>query len=134
MFARLQPRIVARTFVPILLAVPLNASAATAMVSAAIAACCGLLVLLVLSVVSVSGEAARWLLPLPVTMKRMARALWFPALMAFGSASVLTAWLLWVNGTGVQVSLKIGAVTFVAGSLSAGLAAVLTIARAARFK
>jgi hypothetical protein len=74
MFARAQPKVVARSLVPVLLSIGLQSTADVAMVAVGIFASVAAITLLVPSVIQVSGAAARWLLPLPVASRPLLAA------------------------------------------------------------
>ena len=71
MFARAQPKLIARSLVPVLLSMGLGSTADTAMVVVGLFAAIGALTLLVPSVIEVSRAALRWLSSLPVTARRL---------------------------------------------------------------
>jgi hypothetical protein len=74
MFANAQPKIVARSLVPVLLSIGLGSTADVAMVAVGIFASVAAITLLIPSVIQVSGAAVQWLLPLPVASRQLLAA------------------------------------------------------------
>jgi hypothetical protein len=94
MFARAQPKIVARSLVPVLLSIGLGSTADVAMVAVGIFASVAAITLLIPSVIQVSGAAARWLLPLPVASRQLLAAVVRRSLVWVVAFSAAAAFLL----------------------------------------
>lgn len=129
MFARARPKAVARATLPILLIMPMGATADSAMLMLAMLAVIGALLLLVSSVMAVGARAARWVQPLPLSDVLLSRRLLAPALAVMLCTAIVAAWLLWVMGTPVAQSAKIGALTAGASSLIAVAGSRIAILR-----
>jgi len=129
MFASARPQAVARATFPILLIMPMGATADSAMLALAMLAVTGVLLLLVSSVVAVGARAARWVQPLPLSDGPLFRQLLAPALAVMFCAAVVAAWLLWVMGTSVAQSAIIAALTAAASSLIAVAGSRMAILR-----
>jgi hypothetical protein len=96
MFASARPKAVARATVPILLIVPLGATADSAMLIIALFAVIGAFALLVLALIAVNKRARRWLLPLPLAASVLTRNLLARSLTIMLCMVVTEAWLIWV--------------------------------------
>jgi hypothetical protein len=96
MFATAQPKIVARSLIPVLLSIGLQSKADVAMVAVGIFAAIAAITLLIPSVIQVSGAAARWLLPLPVTSRQLLAAVVRPSLVWVVAFSAMAGFLLTV--------------------------------------
>jgi hypothetical protein len=75
MFARAQPKLIARSLVPVLLSVGLQTKADGVMVIVGVFAACGALALLIPATLGVFGSALRWLMPLPLRRFKLLRAM-----------------------------------------------------------
>jgi hypothetical protein len=111
LFASARPKTVARAIVPLLLAMPLNSTAADAMLVLGLLSAIGALVLLAAAALSVSARASRWLRPLPLGSGALARSTLIPAAAAMALAAAIESWLLWVKGVSVPRCLAIGSAT-----------------------
>jgi len=129
MFASARPKAVARATLPILLIMPLGTTADSAMLVLALLAVIGALMLLVSSVITVGAWAARWVQPLPLSDGLLSRQLLAAALAVMLCAAAVAVWLLWVMGTPVAQSVKIGALTAAASSLIAVAGSRMAILR-----
>jgi hypothetical protein len=110
MFASARPKAVARVVMPILLLMPLGSSADTAMLVIAMFAVLSAVFLLVVATISVSKVSCRWLQPLPMRVRVLARALLIRPLGVILGGSSVAAWLFWVMGVAVSQSVMRGAV------------------------
>jgi hypothetical protein len=117
MFARAQPKIVARAVVPVLVMMPLGTMADTAMVVVGVFLVAGALSLLIPAAISVSALVRRWVAPLPVRADRLMRTYLVPSLGVIAGASAVEACLLFVLGASLRTSLAIGLCTAVFGVL-----------------
>jgi hypothetical protein len=106
MFARAQPRIVARSLVPVLLSIGLQSTADVAMVAVGIFASVAALTLLIPSVIQVSGAAARWLLPLPVAARQLLAAVVRRSLAWVIAFSAIAGFLLTVMNVSNAAAIK----------------------------
>ncbi len=129
MFASARPKAVARATLPMLLIMPMGATADSAMLILAILGVTGALLLLVSSTMAVGAWAARWVQPLPLSDGVLLRVLLGRALTVIFCAAVVAGWLLWVMGTPVVRSGIIGALTAAASSLIAVVGCRLAILR-----
>jgi hypothetical protein len=66
--------------------------------------------LLVVAIISVSKVSCRWLQPLPMRVRVLARALLIRPLGVILGGSSVAAWLFWVMGVVVSQSVMLGAV------------------------
>jgi hypothetical protein len=109
MFARAQPKMVARATVPVLLCMPLGSRADDAMLVMGLFVIVGALLLLVPGAVSISFQARRWMAPLPVGIAAVMRALLVPAFAVVLGASGAEGLILATMGTSYRTSLAIAA-------------------------
>ena len=123
MFARAQPKLVARAILPILVLMPLGTLAADAMVIIAFYMVGGALLLLIPAAISVSGLSARWMAPLPVRGFAVTRAVLIPTLIAIVGASAAEGLFLFAIGASLRASA-------IAGSVLAGAGCLLTMTAA----
>jgi hypothetical protein len=117
MFAWIQPKMVARATIPILVMIPMGTTADTAMV---VIAMCGVAAALLLSwsaAIAVSRLAGRWLSPLPMRGAEV-RALLKPTLAVILGASILEALLLLVLGVAYRTSAAVALCAAAAGCLA----------------
>ena len=112
MFASAQPKIVARSLVPVLLSMGLGSTADVAMVAVGLFASVAAITLLIPAVIQVSGAAAQWLLPLPVASRRL-------------SSYVARRSLAWVIGFSAMTGLLLPLMNF---SSTAALTAAAALA------
>jgi hypothetical protein len=120
MFAWLQPKLLARAIIPILVMMPMGTMADDAMIVIALFGLFGSMSLLWSAVMAVGRAAQRWLAPLPVDAAAVFRAFLLPAWgVTAGSSAIVTLLLLVVN-VSYRVSAEIGAGTAVIGCLSIG--------------
>jgi len=129
MFARAQPKLVARAILPILVLMPLGTLAADAMVIIAFYMVGGALLLLIPAAISVSGLSARWMAPLPVRGFAVTRAVLIPTLIAIVGASAAEGLFLFAIGASLRASATAGSVLAGAGCLLTMTAARLWRAR-----
>jgi hypothetical protein len=99
MFAMLQPKILARTMTPLLLAIPLGSTAATAMIWVGLFCASLALVFLGMSVIWVAHAARLWLTPLPLLPQRLRRVVVARSLIVMASIGAIATWLVWVGST-----------------------------------
>jgi hypothetical protein len=119
MFARAQPKIVARAVVPILVMMPLGTMADTAMIIVGLFLVAGALSLLIPAVISVSALVRRWVAPLPLRADRLMRIYLAPSLGVIAGASAVEAWLSFLLGASLRTSLAVGLCMAVFGILIA---------------
>jgi hypothetical protein len=129
MFASARPKAVARATLPLLLIMPMGATADSAMLVLGMLAVTGALLLLVSSTMAVGARAARWARPLPLSDGLLLRTLLARAFAVMFCVVVVAAWLLWAMGTSLARSAVIGALTAAASSLIAVLGCRLAILR-----
>jgi hypothetical protein len=129
MFASARPKAVARATLPMLLIIPLGATADSALLVLAMLGVTGALLLLVSATMAVGARAARWVRPLPLSDGVLLRILLGRTLAVMFCAAVVAGWLLWVMGTPVARSGIIGALTAAASSLIAVVGCRLAILR-----
>jgi hypothetical protein len=108
MFARAQPKLIARAIVPVFLMMPLGTMADTAMVVTGMFVVVGALSLLVPAAISVSICAHLWLAPLPISGNRLTRQLLAPTLVVFAAAGILSGFFLSVLGVSLMNSVCVG--------------------------
>jgi hypothetical protein len=108
LFASLRPKVVTRAVVPVLLAVPLGATADAALLILGLAATSAALLLLIVSIHDVSRESYRWLQPVPLRAALLRRAVLGRALLAFAVLSGLWGDLVWVAGTQARDAIQRG--------------------------
>jgi hypothetical protein len=104
MFARAQPKLVARAILPILVMMPIGTSGAAAICIIAIYVVAGALLLLIPAAISVGGLSGRWMAPLPVRGLAVMRAVLTPAIVAIVVASAAEGLLLIVIGVSTRAS------------------------------
>jgi hypothetical protein len=129
MFARAQPKLVARAILPILVMMPIGTSAAAALCIIAIYVVGGALLLLIPAAISVSGSSFRWMAPLPVRGFTMTRAALTPAIIVILGASAAEGLFLFVIGVSIRASAAAGLCIAGAGCLVTMTAARLWRAR-----
>jgi hypothetical protein len=98
MFARAQPKLVARATVPVLLSMTMGSTADVVMVALGLLAATGALSLLVPSAISASVAVRRWLSPLPLPRRAVMRALLGHTLLVILGVSALDGFLAGVAG------------------------------------
>jgi hypothetical protein len=128
MFASARPKAVTRACIPIIVLMPMGSTADVAMLLMGLFVAAGALVLLETSVISVSAEAALWLLPVPVGSGLLARRLLMRTLAFMLGVTVVGSWLLWVMGKPVNRCITGGALTLIGGSVLAVSGTLLQIA------
>jgi hypothetical protein len=109
MFARAQPKVIARAILPIFVMMPLGTMADTAMVVTGMFVVIGALCLLVPAAISVSTFARLWLAPLPVPGNKFMRTIMAPSVAVFAAAGVVSAFFLSVLGVSLLDSARAGA-------------------------
>lgn len=119
MFARAQPKIVARATIPVMLAMPLGTMADAALVVLALSGIVGATSLLCSAVISTSRWARRWLAPLPVREHIIMRALLLPACTVIAAGGALETLLLLVFDVSVRIAVEVGAATSAIGCIIA---------------
>jgi hypothetical protein len=119
MFAWAQPKMVARTTIPILVMMPLGTTAAAALGAIAVFAMAGMLLLLCLAAVAASHAVRRWIAPLPVRARVLTRVFLLPIFAVMVAVSAVEAWLLMALGVSFRMSAAVGLVTAVIGCLAA---------------
>jgi hypothetical protein len=125
MFARAQPKIVARSLVPVLLSIGLQSTADVAMVAVGIFASVAAITLLIPSVIQVSGAAARWLLPLPVASRQLMAAVVRRSLLWVVAFGAMAGFLLTVMNASNAAAIKAAAVISLGGVMAVLLGVVL---------
>jgi hypothetical protein len=118
MFAWAQPKMVARTTVPILIMMPLGTTAAAALGAIGVFAMAGMLLLLCLAAVAASRAVRRWTAPLPVRAGALTRVFLLPTFAVMVAASAVEAWLLMALGVSFRIAAAVGLVTAVIGCLA----------------
>ncbi len=106
-FARAQPKLVARSLLPVLLLMLMGTSAAAAMVIIAFYVVAGALLLLMPAAISVSSKVRGWVAPLPARASSVMQAVLVPTLAAIVGASAAEGLFLFLMG----VSQRTAAVT-----------------------
>jgi hypothetical protein len=106
-FARAQPKLVARSLLPVLLLMLMGTSAAAAMVIIAFYVVAGALLLLIPAAISVSSKVRGWVAPLPARASSVMQAVLVPTLAAIVGASTAEGLFLFLMG----VSQRTAAVT-----------------------
>jgi hypothetical protein len=127
MFANARPKTIARTILPILLCVPLGSTAADAMLAIGLLTAIGALVLLVAAVISVGAKASRWLRPLPLGPRLLARRIMSPTLAFMLCVTAVESWLIWVLGSPVVQCIAAGVLTLAAGTILALVGSLFAI-------
>jgi len=107
MFARAQPKLVARAILPILVLMPMGTPAAAAMVIIAFYVVAGALLLLIPAAISVGSKVRGWVAPLPARASSVMQAVLAPTLAAIVGASTAEGLFLFLMG----VSQRTAAVT-----------------------
>jgi hypothetical protein len=125
MFARAQPRIVARSLVPVLLSVGLQSTADVAMVAVGIFASIAAITLLIPSVIQVSGAATRWLLPLPVYSRELLAAVVRRSLVWVVAFGALAGFLLTLMDASTAAAIKAAVIISLGGVAAVLLGVVL---------
>jgi hypothetical protein len=123
MFAWMQPKLVARAIIPILVMMPMGTTADDAMIVIALFGLLGAMSLLWSAALAVGGAARRWLAPLPARAAAVFRAFLLPAWGAIAVSCALVTLLLLVVNVSYRIAAELGAGTAVIGCLT--LAAVL---------
>jgi hypothetical protein len=108
MFARAQPKVIARAIVPVFVMMPLGTMADTAMVVTGIFVVIGALSLLVPAAISVSILARLWLAPLPVAGNRLMLTTLAPTVAVFAAAGMFLEFFLSVLGVSLPESVRAG--------------------------
>ncbi len=98
MFARAQPKLLARAILPILVLIPLGTLAADAMVIIAFYMVGGALLLLIPAAISVSSKVRGWVAPLPARASSVMQAVLVPTLAAIVGASSAEGLFLFLMG------------------------------------
>jgi len=129
MFARAQPKIVARAILPILVMMPIGTSAAAALSIIAIYVVAGALLLLMPAAIAVSGLSVRWMAPLPVRGFTVTRAVLIPTIVAIVGAGAAEGMFLFVIGVSLRAAATAALCIAGAGSLVTMTAARLWRAR-----
>jgi hypothetical protein len=119
MFAWAQPKMVARTTIPILVMMPLGTTAAAALGAIAVFAIAGMLLMLYLAAVAASRAVRRWIAPLPVRARALTRVFLLPTFAVMVAASAVEAWLLMALGASLRMSAAVGFAAAVIGCLAA---------------
>jgi hypothetical protein len=119
MFARAQPKVIARAIVPVFLMMPLGTMADTAMVVTGIFVVIGALSLLVPAAISVSLLARLWLAPLPLSGNRMMRTILAPTVAVFAAAGMFSGFFLSVLGVSWFESARAGIAITLSSCLTA---------------
>ncbi len=131
-FASLRPKVVTRAVVPLLFAVPLGATADSALLMLGVAATSVALLLLIVSIHDVSRASYHWLQPLPLRAARLRRAVLGRALPAFAVLSGLWGDLVWVDGTQARDAIQRGlALWFLCTAFAVGVSCFATRRRVA---
>jgi hypothetical protein len=102
MFASARPKAVARATIPVLVMMPMGASADSAMLVIGIFAVVGAFALLLSAVIAVNGHASRWLLPLPLAASVLTRHVLARSLAVMLGMAATEAWLVWVMKSSAQ--------------------------------
>jgi hypothetical protein len=130
-FAWAQPKIVSRALLPILIMMPLGTMADAAMVTIALSAAIGGLLLVCSGVISASRLARRWLAPLPVRSAEVIRAFLLPACVVIVAVSAMETLLLLVLNVSYRVSAEVGAWTAALGCTTVSGAVIWDWSRSA---
>ena len=97
-FARAQPKLVARAILPILVLMPIGTSASAALCVIAIYVVAGALLLLIPAAISVSSKVRGWVAPLPARASSVMQAVLLPTLAAIVGASAAEGLFLFLMG------------------------------------
>lgn len=108
LFASLRPQVVARAVVPVLLVVPLGATADAALLMLGVTATSVSLLLLIVSVHSSSRSCHRWLQPVPLRSAPWHRALLGRSLLALAVLTGVWTELVWLAGLPARDALQRG--------------------------
>lgn len=108
MFARAQPKLVARAILPVLVLMPIGTSASTAMRVIALYVVAGVLLLLIPAAISVSVSVRTWMAPLPVRMSQVMQVVVIPTLGIIVAAGAAEGLLLFAMGASLRTSLASG--------------------------
>jgi hypothetical protein len=108
MFARAQPKVIARAIVPVFVMMPLGTMADSAMVVTGMFVVIGALSLLVPAAISVYVLARLWLAPLPVSGNWLMRTLLAPTVAIFAAAGMVSGFFLSVLGVSLLESARAG--------------------------
>ena len=117
MFAWIQPKMVARATIPILVLMPMGTTADTAMVVIAMFGVAGALLLSGSAAIAVSRLARRWLAPLSMRARAATRAFLLPTLGVILGASITEALLLRVLGVSYRSCAAVAVGTMAVGYL-----------------
>jgi hypothetical protein len=131
-FAFAQPKTLSRTVLPLLILMPMGTSAAAALLAVALLGGMTAAVFVVASLLSVTGEAGRWLQPLPIAAGRLARLLWPRSLAVLGGIGALTGWLAWVGTLALPRAILLGVALPAAAGAVAVVGGVIALRRAER--
>jgi hypothetical protein len=118
MFAWLQPKMVARATIPILVMMPMGTTADTGLVVIAMFGVAGALMLCCSAAIAVSRLASSWLSSLPMRAGAAARALLNPAIAVILGASIIEALLLLVLGVSFRTSAAVALCAAALGGLA----------------
>jgi hypothetical protein len=118
MFAWAQPKMVARTVIPVLIMMPLGTTADAALGAVAACAVAGMLLLLCLAAFAASRAVRRWIAPLPVRARALTRAFLLPTVVVMLAASAVEAWLLTALGASLRMSAAVGLLMALTGCLA----------------
>lgn len=127
MFASARPKTVRLVLVPMLLSMPMGATAADAMLAIGTLGAIGAVILLTAAAISVSAAASRWLKPLPLEASLLARSTLIPVLASMLIATSIESWLCWVLGVSVARCVAVGALTLLVGMVLAVAGSILAI-------
>lgn len=108
LFASLRPRVVARAFFAVMLAVPLGATADSALLMLGVTVASASLLLLIVSVHAASRSSYRWLQPVPLRPTPWCQALLGRSLLALAALAGVWAELVWLAGLPVRDALQRG--------------------------
>jgi hypothetical protein len=97
MFTLLQPKLAARTLLPVLLMVPLGSTAADAMIWIGAFGLAAALAAVGTSVLWVRRAAVSWLRPLPLSSSRVGQAVASRACLVMLALAAAASWLLWAG-------------------------------------
>lgn len=123
MFAWLQPKLVARAVIPILVMMPLGTTAADAMIVIALSGLSGAMLLLASASIGAGRAARGWLAPLSLRAAAVFRAFLLPACGVVAASCAMVILLLLVVNVSYRVAAGIGAGAAVVACL--GIGAVL---------
>jgi hypothetical protein len=97
MFAMLQPKILSRTLLPVMVMMPLGSSAATAMILIGVFGTLMAGVFLVGSVAWVVKVARQWLKPLPLSFQHLSWVVAVRSAIVMAGLGAAAKWLAWVG-------------------------------------